>query len=135
MAAPAAGLHFTDTVFSNLQEKQIDCDEVTLHVGAGTFRPVKADTIAGHEMHAEQIIVRRSLIEKILSHSGKLIAVGTTSIRTLESLYWLGASLAEQPEQHPEKLEVAQWQPYQNNNTPTKTEALEAILNYSYNFV
>ena len=130
VAAPTAGLHFTDTVFANLQKKQIDCDEVTLHVGAGTFRPVKADTIAGHEMHAEQIIVRRSLIEKILSHSGKLIAVGTTSIRTLESLYWLGASLAGQPEQHPEKLEVAQWQPYQNNTTPTKTEALEAILNY-----
>ncbi|MCW0483069.1 S-adenosylmethionine:tRNA ribosyltransferase-isomerase [Gaoshiqia sediminis] len=130
VAAPTAGLHFTDAVFKRLEEKQIDCDEVTLHVGAGTFRPVKSETIAEHEMHAEQIMVRRSLIEKILNHPGKLIAVGTTSIRTLESLYWLGVCLNEQPELHPEKLEVGQWQPYHSNTTLTKTEALESILAY-----
>ncbi|MGD9928414.1 MAG: S-adenosylmethionine:tRNA ribosyltransferase-isomerase [Mangrovibacterium sp.] len=130
VAAPTAGLHFTDTVFKSLEKKQIDCDEVTLHVGAGTFKPVKSETIAEHEMHAEQILVRRSLVEKILSHPGKLIAVGTTSIRTLESLYWLGVCLNEQPELHPEKLAVGQWQPYYSNTTLNKTEALQSILAY-----
>ncbi len=128
VAAPTAGLHFTDDVFRNLADKEIDCEEVTLHVGAGTFKPVKAETIAGHEMHAEQIIVRRSLIEKILNHSGKLIAVGTTSIRTLESLYWLGAKLKANPELPIEKLEVEQWQPYEGDTGILKTESLQTIL-------
>ncbi|WP_423128252.1 S-adenosylmethionine:tRNA ribosyltransferase-isomerase [Gaoshiqia sp. Z1-71] len=130
VASPTAGLHFTEAVFKSLEEKQIDCDEVTLHVGAGTFKPVKSETIAGHEMHAEQILVRRSLIEKILSHTGKLIAVGTTSIRTLESLYWLGTTLAEQPDASAEKLEVEQWQPYRSHGILNKTEALKAILHF-----
>ncbi len=99
-----------------------------MHVGAGTFKPVKSDTIGDHEMHAEQIVLKRSLIESILNHNGKLIAVGTTSIRTLESLYWLGAELLKNPAiQH---LEVKQWQPYQTSSESSKEEALKAILSH-----
>lgn len=130
VAAPTAGLHFTDTVFEKLKSKQIDCDEVTLHVGAGTFKQVKAATIGEHEMHAEQIIVRKSLVEKLLSHPGKLVAVGTTSIRTLESLYWLGVKIRQNPEILLHELDIEQWLPYQSEVSISKTESLQAILNY-----
>ncbi|WP_163711216.1 S-adenosylmethionine:tRNA ribosyltransferase-isomerase [Mangrovibacterium lignilyticum] len=130
VAAPTAGLHFTDAVFSSLNEKQIDCAEVTLHVGAGTFKPVKADTIGEHEMHAEQLVVRRDLVEKLLSHQGRLIAVGTTSIRTLESLYWLGVKLVHKPDSALNELDIEQWLPYENEQQVSKEESLQAILNY-----
>lgn len=130
VAAPTAGLHFTDTVFEKLKNKQIDCDEVTLHVGAGTFKQVKAATIGEHEMHAEQIIVRKSLVEKLISHPGKLIAVGTTSIRTLESLYWLGVKIHQNPHLQLHELDIAQWLPYQSETGISKTESLQAILGY-----
>jgi len=130
VAAPTAGLHFTDAVFSSLKEKQIDCEEVTLHVGAGTFKPVKAETIGEHEMHAEQIMIRRDLIEKLLSHKGKVIAVGTTSIRTLESLYWLGEKLHQKPESTRNELDIEQWLPYGSAIRISKKESMEAILAY-----
>ena len=130
VAAPTAGLHFTETVFANLKAKQIGTEEVTLHVGAGTFKPVKAETIGQHEMHAEQIIVHRGFIEHLLAHQGKLIAVGTTSIRTLESLYWLGVKLLQQPDWPPEALDIEQWQPYRTEVDITKDQSLKAILNY-----
>lgn len=91
MAAPTAGLHFTNNIFSELKNKNIQRDFVTLHVGAGTFKPVKSDTMAGHEMHAEWIDVSKNTIQNILHNPDKqIIAVGTTSLRTIESLYWLG---------------------------------------------
>ena len=130
VAAPTAGLHFTDAVFLSLKEKQIGCEEVTLHVGAGTFKQVKAATIGEHEMHAEQIIVRRDLVEKLLAHPGKLIAVGTTSIRTLESLYWLGVKLLQKPDSALNELDIEQWLPYETEKSYTKQESLEAILAY-----
>ena len=130
VAAPTAGLHFTDAVFQKLKNKSIDCEELTLHVGAGTFKPVQSKTIADHDMHAEQIIVHRDLVEKILNHNGKLIAVGTTSIRTLESLYWLGTKLHTNPDVPYNRLGIEQWQPYNNEISLSKTAALEAILQY-----
>ena len=91
VAAPTAGLHFTETVFKKLKEKNIHKDFVTLHVGAGTFKPVKTEVMKDHEMHAEYFTVSKSLIQNLIDHLDKnIIAVGTTSLRTLESLYWLG---------------------------------------------
>jgi len=95
VAAPTAGLHFTDEVFESLKSKQIEVGEVTLHVGAGTFQPVKTRDIAKHHMHTEVISVQRSTIENILKKIGNIVAVGTTSVRTLESLYYIGMQMKE----------------------------------------
>ncbi|GHT49980.1 S-adenosylmethionine:tRNA ribosyltransferase-isomerase [Bacteroidia bacterium] len=112
VAAPTAGLHFTDAVLESLKEKQIDLEELTLHVGAGTFKPVKVNRLANHEMHAECITVKKTTIEKLLKHPGQVIAVGTTSVRTLESLYYIGATLEKNPNATPNELAVTQWTPY-----------------------
>lgn len=93
VAAPTAGLHFTPEVFTALSEKMIEHAEITLHVGAGTFRPVKNTNAREHEMHAERIIINAELLEKIIQHHGMIVATGTTSLRTLESIYWLGIKL------------------------------------------
>lgn len=130
VAAPTAGLHFTDSVFASLERKNIARAEVTLHVGAGTFKPVKAATIADHEMHAEQFVVSRQLIEQLLRKEGKLIAVGTTSIRTLESLYWLGISVMKDDSQSPDKLHIEQWAPYENADQQPAKIVLQALINY-----
>ncbi|MGM9759364.1 MAG: S-adenosylmethionine:tRNA ribosyltransferase-isomerase, partial [Parabacteroides sp.] len=131
VAAPTAGLHFTPEVLAAIDQKGIQREEVTLHVGAGTFKPVKSETIEGHEMHTEFISVRRSSIEHILQHIGKIIAVGTTSVRTLESLYYIGVKLATQPEATSEELVVGQWMPYEEqNNTLPVSQALQNILDY-----
>lgn len=129
VAAPTAGLHFTPEVFDNLKKKNIECEEVTLHVGAGTFQPVKSDTIGEHEMHSEWICVRRSVIEKIRK-AGKVVAVGTTSVRTLESLYHIGCIIAQQPDIQEADLKVTQWMPYEKEYTLTAEESLTAILDY-----
>jgi len=128
VAAPTAGLHFTPELLAELAERGIATGRVTLHVGAGTFQPVKADTMDGHPMHAEPIIVQASLLRQLLAHRPRpVIAVGTTSLRTLESLYWLGASLVQQPGQA--ALEVTQWQPYEENEPVISPEsALNALL-------
>lgn len=112
VAAPTAGLHFTERVLSELDAAGADREEVTLHVGAGTFKPVKSEDIGGHEMHSEYIVVKRQTIEKLLRHGGRAIAVGTTSVRTLESLYYIGRKLDTRPDASEEELHVEQWEPY-----------------------
>jgi S-adenosylmethionine:tRNA ribosyltransferase-isomerase len=113
VAAPTAGLHFTPEVLSALDVHGIDREELTLHVGAGTFRPVKSEQIEGHEMHTEFISVRRETIAKLIRHGGQAIAVGTTSVRTLESLYYMGLKVRCHPDLTEEQLHVAQWEPYE----------------------
>lgn len=130
VAAPTAGLHFTERVLQALRDKGIDLEEVTLHVGAGTFKPVKSEEIEGHEMHTEYISVNRQTIEKLIAHGGKAIAVGTTSVRTLESLYYIGVTIASHPDAGQEELHVRQWQPYETHPTMTTVESLQQILDY-----
>ena len=112
VAAPTAGLHFTEAVFSELAARNIEKAFVTLHVGAGTFRPVKAERMSGHEMHSEYIEVDRSFLEHLHMQSGPVYAVGTTSLRTLESLYWMGKKIIQNPDLKAEDLMVSQWEPY-----------------------
>ena len=112
VAAPTAGLHFTERVLSDIDARGIEREEVTLHVGAGTFRPVKSETIGDHPMHTEYIAVRRHTIERLLAHNGEAIAVGTTSVRTLESLYYMGLKVLQNPDIAEDQLHVNQWEPY-----------------------
>lgn len=154
VAAPTAGLHFTSTILQKLKQKNISLENVVLHVGAGTFKPVKAKTIGEHEMHSEKISVSRKTIEKILEHiqnksvvtqqsvTTSVIAVGTTSLRTLESLYWFGkkltsgwlptnhgnARLGRLVTDHTLDFFIGQWEPYENTNEVSAEESLNAIL-------
>ena len=130
VAAPTAGLHFTPRVLEALQEKGIGLEELTLHVGAGTFKPVKSEEIEGHEMHTEYISVNRATIKKLIDHDGCAVAVGTTSVRTLESLYHIGVTLAENPDATEEELHVKQWQPYEKYDQIPPVVALQKILGY-----
>ncbi len=131
VAAPTAGLHFTDRVLQALDEKGVERNEITLHVGAGTFKPVKSEEIGGHAMHAEWIAVKRESIDRLLAHQGRCLAVGTTSVRTLESLYYIGVLLHRNPNMHPDDLHVPQWMPYDYAASPeaklSTIEALQAI--------
>jgi S-adenosylmethionine:tRNA ribosyltransferase-isomerase len=132
VAAPTAGLHFTESLLTRLTEKNIRTEFVTLHVGAGTFKPVKASVMQDHDMHAEYIDVSIESIEtirKALSHN--IITVGTTSLRTVESLYWLGKKIIDQPSIPIQDLIVDQWYPYDHNGVlPTPDAALFALENY-----
>ena len=130
VAAPTAGLHFTERVLADLDAHGIECEELTLHVGAGTFKPVKSEQIAGHEMHSEYIVVRRETIDKLIAHDGKAIAVGTTSVRTLESLYYIGLLVLQHPEASEEDLHVPQWMPYETDSTVSTVEALTAVRDW-----
>lgn len=133
VAAPTAGLHFTPRVLDALRDKGVDLEELTLHVGAGTFKPVKSEEIEGHEMHTEYISVSRATLEKLIVHEGKAVAVGTTSVRTLESLYHIGISLLKNPDATEDELHVKQWQPYEMTPEEDKTpavDALQAIVDY-----
>ena len=130
VAAPTAGLHFTPEVLAALDAHGIDREELTLHVGAGTFKPVKSDTMGGHVMHSEHICVRRQTLEKLLKHNCSAIAVGTTSVRTLESLYYMGLKVMANPELTEEQLHVDQWEPYDNSSSVGAEEALSALLNW-----
>jgi len=125
VAAPTAGLHFTDEVLEKLKAKYIQLDNVTLHVSAGTFKPVSHDDIRDHEMHTEQVIIRKELLEKILENLGNITAVGTTSMRTLESLYWFGNELESNPDT---AFDVKQWQPYESENQVPVRQSIENIL-------
>ncbi len=116
VAAPTAGLHFTPEVLSDLDAHGIEREELTLHVGAGTFKPVKSEQMEGHEMHTEYISVRRETITKLLRHDCQCIAVGTTSVRTLESLYYMGLKVMQHPDLSEEQLHVSQWEPYEEKN-------------------
>lgn len=133
VAAPTAGLHFTPAVLAELDARGIEREEVTLHVGAGTFRPVKSDTIGGHAMHTEHFAVTRRTVDRLLAKPEHVIAVGTTSVRTLESLYYIGCALARggADESADEAFTVGQWVPY-DADAPTlpAEEALCAILSY-----
>lgn len=130
VAAPTAGLHFTNRVLQALDEKGIDREEITLHVGAGTFKPVKTEHVEQHEMHAEWIAVNRESIAKLLKHNCQCTAVGTTSVRTLESLYYLGQKVHLHPELQPDELHVDQWEPYKQTNELDTQEALNSLLTY-----
>lgn len=132
VAAPTAGLHFTEDILKNLKEKNIATDFITLHVGAGTFKPVKSETMQGHEMHAEYIEITAALIENILQHRHKkIIAVGTTSLRTLESLYWLGCKLIKNKNAFLTGMPfISQWEAYDYINIPTAEVALENLLEF-----
>ena len=134
VAAPTAGLHFTDNVLNGLRQKGIQTAEVTLHVGAGTFQPVKVADANQHTMHTEIIAVPRETIEQIMANLGHIVAVGTTSMRTLESLYFLGTQLyatATQPlSNSTHLLSVAQFAPYEREHTLSTREALQAIVAY-----
>ena len=130
VAAPTAGLHFTERVLKALDERGIDREELTLHVGAGTFKPVKSEEIEGHEMHTEYISVNKRTIEKLIAHGGQTIAVGTTSVRTLESLYYIGILISQNPEANQEELHVKQWMPYEPHPALTPVESLQYILDY-----
>ena len=122
VAAPTAGLHFTPQVLAALDAHGIDREELTLHVGAGTFKPVKSETIGEHDMHTEYIAVRRQTIEKLLQHDCRAIAVGTTSVRTLESLYYMGLKVLRNPDLTEEQLHVSQWEPYESEELRVKSE-------------
>ena len=128
VAAPTAGLHFTPAVLEALSAAGVQREEVTLHVGAGTFKPVKSELIAEHEMHEEYIEVRKELLEKLIANGGSAVAVGTTSVRTLESLYFLGEMVAENPDIAVDELHVGQWTPYNREHTLSSVEALEALV-------
>ena len=133
VAAPTAGLHFTQKVLDDLRGRGIETDELTLHVGAGTFLPVKTADANEHIMHTEIISVPRTTIAHILAKLGHIVAVGTTSMRTLESLYWIGLQLRnhEITESRDHEIHVSQFEPYTNHQSPiTNSEALEAILAY-----
>ena len=131
VAAPTAGLHFTDAVLKDLDAHGIDREEVTLHVGAGTFKPVKSLEIEGHQMHTEYIVVHRRSLEKLIKHECRVIAVGTTSVRTIESLYYMGVHLLKHPEANEEDLHVKQWDPYGNLvDGITPMQAIQAIIDY-----
>ena len=132
VAAPTAGLHFTSRVLETLDAHGIDREEVTLHVGAGTFKPVKSATIGEHAMHTEYIAVHRQTIEKLLRHDCQAIAVGTTSVRTLESLYYMGLKVLHHPDISEEELHVEQWEPYEEGMSEMESvvSALQALLSW-----
>ncbi len=130
VAAPTAGLHFTDAVEKSLENKNIKNNYVSLHVGAGTFKPVTADTIQGHEMHTEQVVIQKQLVEDLLKFTDKkVIAVGTTTTRSLESIYWFGVNLIKDPSI---KFNVKQWDPYDNTfaEAISVEQSLKAVMQY-----
>lgn len=131
VAAPTAGLHFTDELLNRLAQNGVDQDFVTLHVGAGTFKPVSADTMDGHDMHFELIRVNANAIKNIIRHLDRqIITVGTTSTRTVESLYWMGVKAFTKPDSTLDQLEVHQWDAYELPQDISTHEALEALLSF-----
>jgi S-adenosylmethionine:tRNA ribosyltransferase-isomerase len=126
VAAPTAGLHFTDVVLESIRKKNNITDTVCLHVGAGTFLPVKSSLVSEHTMHREPFVVTLSLLERLLENKGKVVAVGTTSVRTLESLYYIGVSCIETG--HPS--DVDQWDPYSRDYEYSLEQSINAIIQY-----
>lgn len=127
VAAPTAGLHFTPEVFESLKERSISVDFLTLHVSAGTFQPIKTEDVSRHVMHQEQVVITKSNILNLLQPDKTIIPVGTTSMRTLESLYWFGVKLLENPEA---VFQISQRDPYTSTHTPPAKDALTAVLQY-----
>ena len=126
VAAPTAGLHFTDEVMSRLGKRKVKSAELTLHVGAGTFQPVKSETIADHQMHTETVVITREFVHDLIKRKGKVIAVGTTSVRSLESMFWLGTKLPQMP--NDEALYVNQWEPYHETSIVSIEQSLNNIM-------
>ena len=126
VAAPTAGLHFTDSVLQSIRSKDIETETVCLHVGAGTFLPVKSSLVSEHTMHREPFVVTLQFLEKLLNKTGKLVAVGTTSVRTLESLYYVGVKCLETGA----PADVDQWDPYCRDYSYTLEESLTALISY-----
>ena len=127
VAAPTAGLHFTPEVLAAVDAHGVEREELTLHVGAGTFKPVKSEEIEGHEMHTEYVSVRRDTIRKLIAHDGCAIAVGTTSVRTLESLYYMGLKVIKNHDASEDELHVNQWEPYDTETSVSTVESLTAL--------
>jgi S-adenosylmethionine:tRNA ribosyltransferase-isomerase len=136
VAAPTAGLHFTDNVFSRLRSMGITSDEITLHVGAGTFKPIKSGSVSDHEMHCEHFYISKETLSSIIRNIGNVISVGTTSVRTLESIYWIGVKLLSYPSYETVEarciapLHLGQWEAYNLDSSVTVKNSLEAILNF-----
>jgi S-adenosylmethionine:tRNA ribosyltransferase-isomerase len=137
VAAPTAGLHFTKEIFSSLKKKNIDTGFVTLHVGAGTFKPVKSSNMEGHEMHAEWIDVSTQFLQQLIDNlSQGVLCVGTTSVRTVESLYWMGLKTFLNPDISFADLKINQWEVYEEplkNNVCNAKDALQSLLKYLQN--
>lgn len=129
VAAPTAGLHFTNEILNQLSKKNISINEITLHVGAGTFQPVKSETISGHSMHHESVIIPKNSIEGFIENPDNIIAVGTTSVRSMESLYWIGLQL-ENNSFNSNTPDVLQWEPYENEAKISTKKALQNIIDY-----
>jgi len=127
VAAPTAGLHFTPEILDQLSEKGIHKEEITLHVGAGTFQPVRGEDIYDHIMHTEHFTVSLEALKSIIGNLGRIVAVGTTSVRTLESLYWTGIKALTQPDIFESEISVDQWEPYHSNTNITAEASLMAI--------
>ena len=130
VAAPTAGLHFTERVMEDLKKCYIESDAVTLHVGAGTFQPVKTDNAAEHEMHTEHFIVKRTTIEKIVQYLGNITITGTTTVRTVESLFCVGAQIFENKDVDAEEFHVSQWEAYEYKDKYDAREILENLLSW-----
>lgn len=130
VAAPTAGLHFTPEVFKSLKIKNIETEELTLHVGAGTFQPVKTETVNDHRMHTEVISVHRNTVNHLLNKLGNIVAVGTTSVRTLESLYYIGKNIDPANQLQSGLFHVSQWEPYESKVEVSVEKALQNILGY-----
>jgi S-adenosylmethionine:tRNA ribosyltransferase-isomerase len=130
VAAPTAGLHFTESVFGKIRARGIKTAELTLHVGAGTFKPVKAKNIQDHEMHCEHFSVEAGIINLLIKNQDNIIPVGTTSVRTLESLYWLGVKLIHNPSEKTENLLLGQWEAYELPKSVPVTDSLKALLDF-----
>jgi len=130
VAAPTAGLHFTQEVLEKISKRGIKSAELTLHVGAGTFQPVKADNIYEHEMHCEHFIVNAGTLKMLIEYEGRIIPVGTTSVRTLESIYWLGVYLILNKGRNIKSLTLGQWDAYNSESTVTVKDSLTALLDY-----
>jgi S-adenosylmethionine:tRNA ribosyltransferase-isomerase len=136
VAAPTAGLHFTKEIFEKLQAKQAIVEYVTLHVGAGTFIPIKSETVEGHNMHAEWIEVEQESIVKLIEQTSNkqnnknIVAVGTTSLRTIESLYWMGVKANQNLDAPIHELEIKQWDAYQLQQSLTATDSLNCLLDW-----
>jgi len=128
VAAPTAGLHFTRHLLDKLYRKGIKSAELTLHIGAGTFQPIKSDNVLEHEMHSEHFYIPAETIEMLLKNLGSIVPVGTTSARTLESLYWLGIKLLHHPETEPDELFLKQWEAYDLAGSVSPYHSLEILL-------
>ena len=129
VAAPTAGLHFTENVLQDIRSRGISTETVCLHVGAGTFLPVKTSLVSEHRMHREPFVVTLDFLEKLIARKGPVVAVGTTSVRTLESLYYLGVKCIE----NGEPLDVGQWDPYERTYPYSLEESLSSIITYMKN--